>query len=84
MIRTVGKMQIEGTDEWLVIFDTGLAPLHVDLITEIAEEDGIVRMSFAAISTNGDGIPKADVVARLRMKTDVAWGVCRSLRALEG
>lgn len=82
MTRTVGKF-LDG-DEVIVIFDDGTSPFFVDLVTEIAEEDGIVKMSFAAISQNGDGIAKADVVARLRMKTDVAWGLCRSLRALEG
>lgn len=84
MIRTVGKMHIEGTDQWVVVFDDGTTPFYVDLITEIADEDGIIRMSFAAISSDGEGIPKADVVARLRMKSDVAWGLCRSLKALEG
>lgn len=82
MIRTVGK--IRDGDDIVVIFDDGTDPLWADLCTEISEHDGIVRMSFAAISTNGDGVPKADVVARLRMKTETAWALCRSLHALEG
>lgn len=82
MIRTVGKIEHDG--QWLVIFDDGTDPLHVDLVTEIQEEDGIVRVSFAAISQDGDGVRKADVSVRLRMKKDVAWGLCRSLHALEG
>jgi len=81
-MRTVGKVR-DGEDV-IVIFDDGTDPLWVDLVTEISEHDGIVRMSFAAISTNGDGVPKADVAVRLRMKTDLAWQICRSLRALEG
>lgn len=82
MIRTVGKIR-DGKDV-LIIFDDGTGPLWIDVVTEISEHDGIVRMSFAAISVNGDGIPKADVVARLRMKTETAWHLCRSLKALEG
>lgn len=83
MIRTVGK-QKDG-DEWIVIFDDGTPPLYVDLLTELAEEDGIVRMSFAAISADGEGsTSKADVSVRLRMKSEIAWGLCRSLHALEG
>jgi hypothetical protein len=81
-MRTVGKVR-DGEDV-VVIFDDGTDPLWVDLVTEISEHDGIVRMSFAAISTNGDGVPKADVSLRLRMKVETAWGLCRSLRALEG
>lgn len=82
MLRTVGK--IRDGDEILVIFDPGTTPVFVDIATEIAEEDGIVRLGFAAITQNGDGIPKADVVVRIRMKVDVAWALCRSLKALEG
>lgn len=82
MIRTVGK--IKDGDEWLVIFDSGTTPIHVDLFTEIAEEGGIVRMSFAAITKDGDGIAKADVVARIRMVESVAWSLCRALKGLEG
>lgn len=81
-MRTVGK--IRDGDELIVIFDDGTDALWADIVTEISEHDGIVRMSFAAISTNGDGVPKADVVARLRMRVETAWGLCRSLKALEG
>ena len=78
----VGKIEHDG--EWLVVFDDSVSPLHVDLVTEIAEEDGIVRVSFAAVTKDGDGVAKADIVARLRMKTDTAWELCKSLNALEG
>jgi len=81
MLRTVGK--IRDGDEVLIIFDQGITPVFVDIATEIAEEDGIVRLGFAAITQNGDGIPKADVVVRIRMKVDVAWALCRSLKALQ-
>jgi hypothetical protein len=80
-MRTVGKVR-DGEDV-IVIFDDGTDPLWVDIVTEISEHDGIVRMSFAAISTNGDGVPKADVSVRLRMRTETAWFLCRSLKALE-
>lgn len=81
MLRTVGK--IRDGDQVLIIFDQGTAPVFVDLATEVAEEDGVVRLGFAAVTQNGDGIPKADVVVRMRMKTEVAWELCRALRALQ-
>lgn len=81
MLRSVGK--IRDGDQVLIIFDPGTTPVFVDIATEVAEEDGIVRLGFAAITQNGDGIPKADVVARIRMKTEVAWELCRALRALQ-
>lgn len=35
----VGKIRIgEGPDDVVVIFDSGAVPLHVDLVTELAEE----------------------------------------------
>jgi len=81
MLRSVGK--IRDGDQVLIIFDPGTTPVFVDITTEVAEEDGIVRLGFAAITQNGDGVPKADVVARIRMKEDVAWALCRSLKALQ-
>lgn len=45
----VGKIQIGSRPEDVVIlFDKGEPPLHVDLVTELAEEEGIIRVSFAA------------------------------------
>jgi hypothetical protein len=82
VIRTVGK--VRDGDEILIVFDDGTDPVWADIVTEISEHEGIIRMSFAAISQDGDGIPKADVSVRLRMKTETAWSLCRSLRALEG
>ncbi|MDK1377070.1 MULTISPECIES: hypothetical protein [unclassified Sinorhizobium] len=79
----VGKIRIgDGPDDVVVIFDAGAQPLHVDVVTELASEGGIVRISFAAITQDGDGQRKAEVVARLRMSQDVAWGLCRTLKAL--
>lgn len=82
MPRTVGK--IKDGDDWLVIFDEGIKPLHVDLFTELVHDEGLVRMSFAAVSQHGDGTKKADVVVSLRMPEGLAYGLCRALRALEG
>jgi hypothetical protein len=82
MLRSVGK--IRDGEDILIIFDSGVVPIHADIVTEISEEDGIVRMSFAAVTQDGDGVPKADVAVRLRMKSEIAWSLCRSLRALEG
>jgi hypothetical protein len=81
MPKTVGKIQHDG--EWIVIFEDSIAPLHVDLFTELLHEEGIVRMSFAAISQHGDGTKKADVVVSLRMSEDTAYSLCRALRALQ-
>ena len=81
MIRTVGK--IRDGDDVLIIFDDGTDPHWIDVVTEVSEQDGIVRMSFASISQDGDGVAKADVAVRIRMKTELAWSVCRSLHALE-
>jgi hypothetical protein len=78
---TVGKIQHEG--EWMVIFDRGAPSYFADLVSELKVSKGIVRMSFAAISTNGDGIPKATVIARIRMPADVAWVFCAELKALK-
>lgn len=82
MPRTVGK--IRDGDDWLVIFDDGIKPLHVDLFTELFHDDGIVRMSFAAVTQHGDGTKKADVVVSLRMSEDLAYSLCRALKALGG
>ena len=82
MIRTVGK--VRDGDDVLIIFDDGTDPHWVDVVTEVSEQDGIVRMSFAAISQDGDGVAKADITVRIRMKLELAWHLCRSLKALEG
>lgn len=77
----VGKIRIgEGPDDVVVHFDQGTPPLHVDLVTELDEVDGIIRISFAAITQDGDGTKKADIVARLRMKKEIAWELCRELK----
>lgn len=82
-MRSVGKAQnLDG--EWVFLFDSGAPALWTDLVSELKEVGGIVRLSFAAISTNGDGVQKASVVVRLRMPKEVAWSLCRSLKALEG
>jgi hypothetical protein len=81
MPRTVGKIRHD--DDWVVIFDDGVKPLHVDLFTELFHDEGIVRMSFAAITQHGDGSRKADVVASLRMTEDLAFSLCRALRELQ-
>lgn len=82
MPRTVGKTKHD--DDWIVIFEEGVKPLHVDLFTELFHEEGIVRVSFAAVSQHGDGTRKADVVVSLRMLEGLAYELCRALRALEG
>ena len=81
MVQTVGKVR-HGKDA-IVVFDHGAACLWTDLVTEIEEADGIVRMTFAAVHKNGDGIHKATVAVRLRMTEDVAFSLCRELRRLQ-
>lgn len=79
----VGKM---GTlQEPVFIFDEGAPVLYVDLITELdVDENDIVRISFGAMSRNGDGQIKAMVAVRIRMPKNLAWQFCRDLRELEG
>ncbi|MDX0911896.1 hypothetical protein GOL41_17160 [Sinorhizobium medicae] len=83
-MASVGKVRIgSGPDDVVVIIDNGSPPLHVDLFTEIAEEEGIFRISFAALTQDGEGQKKADVVARLRVKKEIAWELCRALKELD-
>jgi hypothetical protein len=82
MARTVGKIK-DSDGDWIVVFENGIKPLHVDLFTELLHEEGLVRMSFAAVSQHGDGTKKADVVVSLRMTEDLAFSLCRALRALQ-
>ncbi|WP_085043875.1 hypothetical protein [Ensifer aridi] len=83
-MASVGKVRIgSGPDDVVVIIDNGSPPLHVDLFTEIGEEEGIFRISFAALTQDGEGQKKADVVARLRMKKEIAWELCRTLKELD-
>lgn len=83
-MASVGKIRIgDGPDEVVVILDNGSPPLHVDLFTEVADEEGVVRISFAALTQDGEGQKKADVVARLRMKKEIAWALCRALKELD-
>jgi dihydroxyacetone kinase DhaKLM complex PTS-EIIA-like component DhaM len=71
-------------DDVVVIFDSGVAPLHVNLVTELIAEDGTVRISFAATTQDGEGQKTAEIVTRLRMNEDTAYALCRALRALHG
>ncbi|PLT95521.1 hypothetical protein [Sinorhizobium medicae] len=80
---SVGKL---GTpEEPVFIFDEGAPALFVDLITELeVDENDIVRISFGAMSKNGDGQIKAMISVRLRMPKNIAWQFRRGLRELEG
>lgn len=80
---SVGKL---GTpEEPVFIFDEGAPALYVDLMTELeVDENDIVRISFGAMSKNGDGQIKAMIAVRIRMPKNMAWQFCRDLRELEG
>ncbi|MDK1493347.1 hypothetical protein QN219_25415 [Sinorhizobium sp. 7-81] len=81
---SVGKIRIgSGPEDVVVIIDNGSPPLLVDLFTELADEEGIVRLSFAALTQDGEGQKKADVVARLRMRKELAWELCRAIKELD-
>jgi hypothetical protein len=74
--------------EPVFIFDEGAPALYVDLITELEvevdENDIVVRISFGAMSKNGDGQIKAMIAVRIRTPKNMAWQFCRDLRELEG
>lgn len=65
------------------IFDEGAQNCYANFITELAEEDGVIRVGLAALSKDGDGQMKAMIVVRLHLKREVAWELCRGLRRLE-
>ncbi|OAP41527.1 hypothetical protein AU381_00195 [Sinorhizobium glycinis] len=85
MTITGGKIRYkEGPEGVAIIFDHGAPIVFADLVTELEEINGVVRITFAALTMNGDGLHKAIVVARVRMPKDMAWQFCRALRELEG
>jgi hypothetical protein len=83
MPLTVGKIRFKpGEDGWAAIFDLGAPTLFADLVTELEEADGVVRLTFAALSKNGEGVPKAIVVARIRLPKVLARELLKGLRGL--
>ncbi|MDW9447173.1 hypothetical protein GOL96_25535 [Sinorhizobium medicae] len=67
----------------VVIFDEGAPNPYANFITELAEEDGIVRVGFATLTKSGDGQLIAMTVVRLHLKKEAAWELCRGLRRME-
>lgn len=67
----------------IFIFDEGAQNCYANFITEIAEDDGVIRVGFAALSKDGDGQMKAMIVARLHLKQETAWELCRNLKRLQ-
>jgi hypothetical protein len=63
--------------------DLGAPNTYANFITEVAEDNGIVRVGFAALCKSGDGQTIAMTVVRLHIKRDVAWEMCRRMRAIE-
>lgn len=83
MPLTVGKIRFKpGEDGVAAIFDLGAPTLFADLVTELEEADGVVRVTFAALSKNGDGLHKAIVVARVRMPKVLARQLLKALKGL--
>ncbi|WP_457663668.1 hypothetical protein [Sinorhizobium medicae] len=78
---TVGKA---GTpSDPIFIFDEGAPNPYANFITELVEEDGIIRVGLASLSKDGDGQQKAMIVVRLHLKKETAWELCRGLRRME-
>jgi hypothetical protein len=79
---SVGKL---GTpEEPVFIFDEGAPALYVDLITELeVDENDIVRISFGAMSKNGDGQIKAMIAVRIRMPKSVALAFGQALTKVQ-
>ncbi|RVG08566.1 hypothetical protein CN234_17440 [Sinorhizobium meliloti] len=65
------------------IFDEGAPNPYANFITEIAEDGCVIRVGFAALSTDGDGQTKAMIVCRLHLKLEAAWHLCRELAKIE-
>lgn len=77
----IGK---SGTPEKpIFIFDEGAPNPYANFITEMVEEDGIIRVGFAALSKGTDAQTNAMVVVRLHLRKEIAWELCRELRRLE-
>lgn len=70
-------------NEPVVIFDEGAPNPYANFITELAEEDGVVRVGLAALCKSGDGQVIAMTVVRVHLKKEVAWELCRGLRKIE-
>lgn len=64
------------------ITDSGTNPVFIDLISESTEISGIVRLGLVSVVVDGDGKPRANVTARLRMNTMTAADLYNSLGAL--
>jgi hypothetical protein len=80
-MTTVGKA---GTaNDPIFIMDLGAPNPYANFITELAEEDGVVRVGFAALCKSGDGQVIAMTVVRVHLKKEVAWELCRGLRRME-
>jgi hypothetical protein len=80
-MTVVGK-DVSGKEP-VVIMDLGAPNTYANFITEVAEDNGIVRVGFAALCKSGDGQTIAMTVVRLHIKRDVAWEMCRRMRSIE-
>ncbi|WP_322884223.1 hypothetical protein U8C35_07655 [Sinorhizobium medicae] len=78
---TVGKAGTPSNP--IFIFDEGAPNPYANFITELADEDGVIRVGLAALSKDGDGQQKAMIVVRLHLKREVAFELCRGLRRME-
>lgn len=80
-MATVGKSG--SIKEPIFIQDLGAPNPYANYITELAEDNGVVRVGFATLTKSGDGQTVAMTVVRLHIKRDVAWEMCRDLRRIE-
>lgn len=67
----------------IFIQDLGCPNPYANFITELAEDNGVVRVGFATLTKSGDGQLIAMTVVRLHLKRDVAFAMCRELTKIE-
>jgi len=60
-----------GDKEWVLV-DRDVPPHFVDLLTEVRQIDGLVYLTFAATTVDGQNTGEVQVAARLRMSLRTA------------
>lgn len=76
-MTVVGKLTI-GEAEFPIL-DAGLPAVFVDCLVEAREIGGVINIGLGSIVVDGDGPPRCNVSARLRMNLGVAQDLARVL-----